>query len=61
MEILVTKMQELPVCDGPMEIVERKGIGHPDTLCDGAAEALSLELCRYYLEHFGRILHHNVD
>jgi len=61
MEILVTKMQELPVGKGPMEIVERKGVGHPDTLCDGAAEALSIELCRYYLEKFGRILHHNVD
>jgi len=61
MEILVTRMQELPVSDGPMEIVERKGAGHPDSLCDGAAEALSIELCRYYFEHFGRILHHNVD
>lgn len=44
-----------------VELVERKGLGHPDTLCDAVAEALSLGLCRYDLEHFGRILHHNVD
>lgn len=61
MEILVTRMKSGFVGDGPMEIVERKGLGHPDSLCDGAAEALSLALCRHYLERFGRILHHNVD
>lgn len=44
-----------------VEIVERKGRGHPDTLCDALAEQLSLSLCRYYQEHFGLILHHNVD
>lgn len=45
----------------PMEVVERKGLGHPDTLCDGLAENLSVALSRYYLERFGTILHHNVD
>lgn len=45
----------------PMEIVERKGLGHPDTLCDGLAENLSVALSRFYLERFGAILHHNVD
>lgn len=44
-----------------VEIVERKGIGHPDTICDGVAEAVSLALCREYQQTFGRILHHNVD
>ncbi len=61
MDILVTRMHERPVGEGPMEIVERKGVGHPDSLCDGAAEALSLALSHHYLEQFGRILHHNVD
>jgi len=45
----------------PVEIVERKGAGHPDTICDALAESLSLALCRYYRKHFGLILHHNVD
>ena len=45
----------------PVEIVERKGIGHPDTICDALAENLTLALSRHYLECFGTILHHNVD
>lgn len=43
------------------EIVERKGIGHPDTVCDSVADACSRALCKYYLENFGRVYHHNVD
>lgn len=44
-----------------IEMVERKGLGHPDYIADGIAEAVSRELCRYYIEHYGAILHHNVD
>jgi S-adenosylmethionine synthetase len=44
-----------------VEVVERKGLGHPDTICDALSEDVSRALCRYYLERFGRILHHNVD
>lgn len=44
-----------------IQIAERKGIGHPDTICDAVAEQLSVALCTYYLEHFGSILHYNVD
>ena len=47
--------------DSPVEIVERKGIGHPDTVCDGIAEAVSTALCRYYFKEFGLVMHHNVD
>ncbi|MHA1272603.1 MAG: methionine adenosyltransferase [Promethearchaeota archaeon] len=43
------------------EIVERKGIGHPDSVCDAAADACSRALCKYYFENFGRYYHHNVD
>jgi S-adenosylmethionine synthetase len=45
----------------PLEIVERKGVGHPDTMCDALAENLSVALSRFYLDRFGAILHHNVD
>jgi S-adenosylmethionine synthetase len=45
----------------PVEVVERKGRGHPDTLCDGIAEEISRALSRHYLERFGAVLHHNVD
>lgn len=50
-----------PYIESPIEIVERKGIGHPDTICDALAEELSRSLCQFYLKHFGFILHHNVD
>ena len=43
------------------EIVERKGIGHPDSVCDSIADLCSRMLCQYYFENFGRYYHHNVD
>lgn len=47
--------------DDVVEIVERKGLGHPDTICDALAETLSRNLCREYRNRFGTVLHHNVD
>jgi S-adenosylmethionine synthetase len=44
-----------------VELVERKGLGHPDTICDSLVEAVSLALNRVYLERLGRIPHYNVD
>ncbi len=44
-----------------LEIVERKGKGHPDTICDAIAESISLQLSQAYQNTFGRILHHNID
>lgn len=44
-----------------VEVVERKGIGHPDTLCDALADNFERSLSRFYRDHFGRIFHHNVD
>lgn len=51
----------LDVADDAVEVVERKGLGHPDTICDALAETLSRNLCHEYRRRFGRILHHNVD
>lgn len=50
-----------PVARHAVEIVERKGLGHPDTVCDFLAEAISRRLCAAYLEVAGRILHHNIE
>ena len=44
-----------------IEMAERKGVGHPDTICDQITEQVSIELCNYYLQEFGTIMHHNVD
>ncbi|WP_339730728.1 methionine adenosyltransferase [uncultured Gimesia sp.] len=43
------------------EFVERKGIGHPDTICDGIAESISLDLSQTYIQRIGHVLHHNID
>jgi S-adenosylmethionine synthetase len=51
----------LPVDDNEVELVERKGLGHPDTICDAVAETFSRNLCREYRKRFGEVLHHNVD
>lgn len=59
--IIITALSAPSPASQPLEIVERKGLGHPDTVCDALAEALSRSLCRYYLDAFGLILHHNVD
>ncbi|WXG41256.1 MAG: methionine adenosyltransferase [Candidatus Freyarchaeum deiterrae] len=61
MNLEVSKAQGLPPSHLPMEMVERKGKGHPDSICDRASEELSISLSEYYLENFGRVLHHNVD
>ena len=55
--------EQLPDCvsDLQVEIVERKGIGHPDSIIDGACEAVSIALSKYYLDNFDVIFHHNVD
>jgi S-adenosylmethionine synthetase len=49
------------VSDLEVEIVERKGIGHPDSIIDGACEAVSIALSKYYRDNFDVIFHHNVD
>ncbi|OYT27795.1 MAG: S-adenosylmethionine synthetase [Thermofilum sp. ex4484_82] len=59
--IVVNKLERTSIEEYPMEFVERKGKGHPDFIADSIAEISSIGLSKYYLEHYGRILHHNVD
>ena len=61
MRLNVGPIREPSVEDLEVEVVERKGRGHPDTICDGVAEQLSLSLSRFYVDRFGMVLHHNVD
>jgi len=44
-----------------VELVERKGTGHPDFIADSASEEASRRLSLYYLKNYGVILHHNLD
>jgi S-adenosylmethionine synthetase len=61
MAMIVSALRGSPASTSEVEVVERKGLGHPDTICDALAEQLSVALCQFYLERFGLILHHNVD
>lgn len=60
-QITITTREPSSPAYKPVEVVERKGIGHPDTICDALAEELSRALCRFYLDKFGIVMHHNVD
>lgn len=50
-----------PIEKQPFEFVERKGIGHPDTLADGIAESISVEYSKYCLGKIGVIPHQMLD
>ncbi len=58
-DILTHKLGEYR--SSPYEVVERKGVGHPDTLADTMAERLSVAYSAYTLDNFGAVLHHNFD
>ena len=51
----------IPTFKKRFEIVERKGIGHPDTICDLIMDKISVELSKLYLKEIGAIQHHNMD
>ena len=59
--ITVEELVHTPIEEQGTEIVERKGVGHPDSMMDGISEAVSRALCRMYIDRYGRILHHNTD
>jgi S-adenosylmethionine synthetase len=59
--IIVEDWKQTPLERQRIEIVERKGLGHPDSICDAIADQISIGLSREYLKKAGTILHHNVD
>jgi methionine adenosyltransferase (EC 2.5.1.6) len=59
--IVVRELQQPAVEEGQVELVERKGLGHPDYISDAVAEEASRQLSLYYRERFGTIMHHNLD
>lgn len=61
MSVLIEKLTDVGPENREVEIVERKGLGHPDTICDMISEAFSVGLSYYYIKEFGLIFHHNVD
>jgi len=59
--INVEELVHTPIESQRVEIVERKGIGHPDSLADGIAEAVSRALSKEYMKRVNCVLHHNTD
>jgi len=59
--ITVDVLARAPVSEHQVEIVERKGVGHPDSICDAIMDQVSVALSQEYLRRFGKILHHNID
>jgi S-adenosylmethionine synthetase len=59
--VIVEMFKGKSITEHRVEIVERKGTGHPDQICDSVMEAISIALCREYMDRFGTILHHNID
>ena len=54
--IIVSEFKRRPIEEEEIEIVERKGLGHPDSLCDGIAEEISRRLCKEYEKRYNNIL-----
>ncbi len=59
--IQVSRLDRQAVEDQEVEIVERKGVGHPDSISDGIAESVSRALSQLYLDRVGKVLHYNTD
>lgn len=59
--IAIEELRASEIYRQKVEVVERKGVGHPDYICDAIMEQISVNLNQEYLENFGAILHYNVD
>ena len=59
--IVIDTYKGKSVIEHPVEIVERKGKGHPDFICDSIMDEISVAISREYLKIFNTILHHNID
>jgi S-adenosylmethionine synthetase len=59
--IAIEELGATPITERKIEVVERKGLGHPDYICDSIMNQVSVELCKEYMNRFGAIMHHNID
>ena len=60
-EPMIVESSRLPCEEEAVEVVERKGLGHPDTICDAVMERVSVALAQAYLKTCGHVLHFNAD
>lgn len=61
METFIYINKKENIDDTQFEVVETKGKGHPDNICDTLAEKISINYSKYCLENYGVILRHMID
>lgn len=61
MHVTVENRSVTPAHEAEFEVVERKGIGHPDSMADILAEEFSRRYSRYGLDALGVVPNHWVD
>jgi S-adenosylmethionine synthetase len=61
MTVVIEALAQPPVMARRVELVERKGLGHPDSICDALVETIAVALNRMYRDRTGTILHYNID
>jgi len=61
MEIFIYSNIKKDINDMPFEVVETKGKGHPDNICDTLAERISASYSKHCLDNYGMVLRHMVD
>jgi S-adenosylmethionine synthetase len=59
--LVIEALSSRTTAERTFEIVERKGLGHPDSICDAVMESAARGLARAYLETFGSLQHFNLD
>jgi S-adenosylmethionine synthetase len=59
--IVIERLRQPTADEHQIEVVERKGLGHPDSICDAVMERVAVELNQAYRARFGRVLHNNID
>lgn len=61
MEAFIYVNKKKNINNQEFEVVETKGKGHPDNICDTLAEKISANYSKYCLEHYRVILRHMID
>lgn len=61
MQVFISANRPRFPVNAAVEIVERKGRGHPDTLCDAIAERISVKYSQYCSASFGAYANHWFD
>lgn len=61
MNLFIYSEKQKSINNKGFEVVETKGKGHPDNICDTLAEKISANYSNYCIENYGFILRHMVD